>query len=254
MLSLSAGSCFRGDAGCWESSCTAGPAPRPSPAPLLRRGWSRGASPAPSTAGELGPTGLRRANRPASLLYPAEKSPLPPQNGLRCHVSLGSYPDAGVLGAGCGGAPAVPPAAPGGSGQGLQVGVVDVVVLLAAPLQRARERLTRWLGKSCRTNPNSRVRLQGWSHGYSRGPTLPCGGCQDGGWAAAAHPVPPVAPEAGRAPSGQGAPPGLALTSPGRCEVSAPRVSLLGGRTVVRAKRSRVPPPPSTALDSQPGF
>lgn len=54
---------------------------------------------------------------------------------LRCHTSLGSYLDAGVLGAGCTGALAVPR----GCRQGLEISVVDVVVLLAALLQKCTQ-------------------------------------------------------------------------------------------------------------------
>lgn len=52
-----------------------------------------------------------------------------------CHASLGSHPEAGVLGGGC----AQAPAAPRGQGQGLQVGVVDVVLLPDALLQKCTQ-------------------------------------------------------------------------------------------------------------------
>lgn len=81
--------------------------------------------------------GVCHANRSTSpLLSPAETSQLPPPEwafcSLWCQTSLGSDPDAGVLGAGCAGAPAVLR----GCRQGLEIGVVDVIVLLAALLRK----------------------------------------------------------------------------------------------------------------------
>lgn len=52
-----------------------------------------------------------------------------------CQVSLGSYPEAGILSGGC----AWAPAALWGQGQGLQVSIVDVVLLLAALLQKCTQ-------------------------------------------------------------------------------------------------------------------
>ena len=77
-----------------------------------------------------------------------------PERALGCRSSLGSYPDAGVLGAGCAGAPAVPR----GRGQGLQVGVVDVTVLLAALLQKRRQMVNAVTRKIWQKSPQRQVR------------------------------------------------------------------------------------------------
>lgn len=160
---------------------------------------------------------------------------------LQWHVSLGSYPDAGILGVGCGGAPAMPPAVPGGGGQGLQVSVVDVVILLAALLQRARKRLKQWLDKSCRNNPNFRVRLEEWFHSHSCSPTPWCGGCQDRRWVAAAHPVPPRPQRLAESHQARALLPGSLLPLGAGVRSLHPGCRCWGEGWAVRVKRSRVP-------------
>lgn len=196
-------------------------------------------------------------NRFTSLLHSAEMSLLPPRKwalwppGLRCHTSLGIYPDAGVLGAGCAGAPA----APCGRRQGLQISVVDFVVLLAA-LLRKRTQIVNIVTRNIlqKHNPNGRFKVGRRCHRCVSGPTPRHGACQHQAQAATAHPRPTPAPEPYGVPASWGIAVGcssphsqLILTLLGRPEASASRTSLLGGgRMVIRAKGH--PAQPSSVL------